>query len=170
MRVLPLVAAALLVAGCAAPGEDKKQQDPLFGLCPQWVQAPGGVTGVIELGQNGSLARELGPANATYLARPLDMFRIVVTKVEVDGTLELRATAANGDRLSLRDYRLGKSQIVPVATIDPSAAGQEFDVFLSSVLEDGPTAPTPASLQWQLDGTHASVDYNVTYHYKVCGL
>lgn len=169
MRALPLVLAVLLLAGCAAPGQENEEDDPLFGLCPQWVEGAGATTGTVELGEAKEAKRELGPANATYLERPLDLFRIKVTAVDVDGRLQLRATAADGQRLSLRDYRIGEPQMVPVANIDASAMDQEFDVFLSPVTHDAPTADLPASLEWRLDGAHARVDYEVTYHYKVCG-
>lgn len=167
MRVAA-VALALLLAGCAAPG-DEKEEDPLFGLCPQWAQGNGAQTGGLRLTGDGSERKELGPADERYLDRPLDLFRVNIVRLDVDGVLELRAEAADGKRLSIRDYRLGETQMVPVANIGPDAAGQEFDVFLSPVLDDAPSAQLPASLNWTLDGASAFVEYNVTYHYKVCG-
>lgn len=167
MRV-PAVILAFLVAGCAQPGDDEPD-DPLFGLCPQWAQGPGGTTGSVQLMREGSVARELGPAQEQYLERPLDLFRVTVEDIDVSGVLELRAQAADGQRLTLRDYRLGETQMVAVANLGPDAAGNEFDVFLSAVLEDAPAAQLPASLNWTLYGDSAFVAYNVTYHYKVCG-
>jgi hypothetical protein len=167
MRVAA-VALALLLAGCAAPGDEKKE-DPLFGICPQWAQGHGGETGGFRLTGDGSERKELGPAEERYLDRPLDMFRVNIVRLEVDGVLELRAEAADGERLKIRDYRLDKTQIVAVANIGPDAVGQEFDVFLSPVLDDAPSAQLPATLNWTLDGASAFVEYNVTYHYKVCG-
>ena len=40
---------------------------------------------------------------------------------------------------------------------------------LSAVLDDAPMSKLPASLEWRLEGSQARIDYNVTYHYKVCG-
>ncbi len=168
MRALVPLVAAMLLAGCAAPAKEK-EDDPLFGVCPQWAQGPGGVSGQVGLEGDGSYHVELGPANATYLGRPLDLFRIVVEELDANGTLELRASASDGSRLTLRDYRLGDTQMVPVVTVDPGLVGHEVDVFLSPVLHDAPAAPQPASLNWTLDGGDASVRYSVTYHYKVCG-
>lgn len=165
---LAAVTLALLLAGCAAPG-DEEEPDPLLGLCPQWTQGNGGATGGFSQTGDGSQRKELGPADERYLDLPLDLFRIQVVRLELDGVLELRAESAEGKRLSLRDYRLGETQMVPVANIDPGAVGREFDVFLSPVLHDAPSARLPATLNWTLDGASAFVEYNVTYHYKVCG-
>ena len=167
MRVAAL-ALALLLAGCAAPGDDK-EEDPLFGVCPQWAQGDGGETGSIDLHADATERKELASPAERYLDRPLDVFRIRIDRVDLDGVLELRAEAADGKRLSLRDYRLEDTQVVPVANIDPGAVGNEFDVFLSPVLHDAPSAKVPVALNWTLDGASASVGYNVTYHYKVCG-
>ena len=165
---LAVVLLAFLLAGCAAPGDDK-EEDPLLGVCPQWTQGNGGATGGFSQTGDGSQRKELGPADERYLDRPLDLFRIEIKRLDLDGVLELRAESADGKRLSLRDYRLDETQMVPVANIDPDAVGREFDVFLSPVLHDAPSARLPATLNWTLDGTSAFVEYAVTYHYKVCG-
>ena len=166
---LAVLLLAVLLAGCATPPKDK-DEDPLFGLCPQWAQGPGSTGVGVDLTGDGSVSEELGPADARYLDRPLDLFRVHIDSLSLNGTLELRAKAADGSSLILRDYRRGDTQMVPVATLDPTAVDQEFDIFLSPVLDDGPAAPQPATLDWTLDGSDASVQYTVTYHYKVCGL
>lgn len=167
--LLPLTAVALLLAGCAEPGAEE-EDDPLFGLCPQWAQGPGEAHEAVQLASDATVLEPLGEdADGRYLDRPLDLFRVTVTRVEADGVVELRAQGADGQRLSLRDYRLGDTQMVAVASIGPDAAGHEFDVFLSPVLEDAPSAQLPAALNWTLDGASAFVEYGVTYHYKVCG-
>lgn len=169
MRLLPALALAVMLAGCAQPGEDK-EADPLFGLCPQWAQGPGEAKESLQLAADATVLEPLGEGAAErYLDRPLDLFRVRVTGLEAEGVLELRAQAADGQRLTLRDYRLGDTQMVAVASIGPDAVGKEFDVFLSPVLEDAPAATLPATLNWTLDGSGASVQYDVTYHYKVCG-
>lgn len=168
MRRLAPAIALVLLAGCAAPPDDKAE-DPLLGLCPQWAQGNGAQSAGLQLAGNGTESRELGPADARYLGRPLDMFRVHIDALETNGTVRLRATDANGDRLSLRDHRLGDIQIVPVAVLQGDAKGHDFDVFLSPVLEEAPQAPMPARLEWTLDNGVAKVDYTVTYHYKVCG-
>lgn len=173
MRALALLAVLLaaLVAGCAAP-KDGPKADPLFGLCPQWTQGHGEQVGSLALGGGApdQAERVLDAAQPRYLDRPLDLYRVIITDLNVTGDLEMRAHSANGTRLSVRDYRLEDTQMVPVVRLDPSAVGKEFDVFLSPVLEDGPVEETPATLQWTLDGEAAQVGYKVTFHYKVCGL
>jgi hypothetical protein len=156
-----------LLAGCAAPEEDKP--DPLFGLCPQWTQGPGAYAGGFHAA-NESVGRELGPANETYLGKPLDLFRVRLDKVAVDGRLELRAEATDGKQLAIRDYRQEAPQLVPVVVLtDGSAAGHEFDVLLSPILHGAAAAPAPVTLRFNVTGD-AAVEFSATYHYKVCGL
>jgi hypothetical protein len=173
MRPLVLLAAAALAAflsGCTVPEEDP-EADPLFGLCPQWAQGAGSFPLQLELAGNGSEASELGPANATHDGKPLDLYRLHVDQLTVQGRTELRAQAADGTRLNIRDYRLPASQqLVPVVVFtDGSAAGQDFDVFLSSVAHGSTPAPAPVTLQWTQVGGNSTASATVTYHYKVCG-
>jgi hypothetical protein len=167
-RLAALLLLVPLLAGCAAP--DDKKADPLFGLCPQWAQGPGGFSSGLHL-DNETAQSELGPANETYLGKPLDLYRVKLDRLSVDGRLELRAMAAGGkQQLAIRDYRQATPQLVPVVVFtDGSAAGREFDVFLSPVLHDAPAAPAPATLAWNATGA-SDVEVSATYHYKVCGL
>lgn len=163
-----------LLAGCAQPTDDT-EEDPLFGLCPQWAQGHGGqTTSVVLEGEERTATRELGPADAQYLNRSLDLYRVRVERLELGNgsRLELRALAADGTRLSLRDYRHEDVQVVPVVHLGTDAVGKEFDVFLSPLLEDAPGALAPASLEWTVVGEAPSafVEVTVTYHYKVCGI
>lgn len=173
MRPLVLLAAVALAAilpGCTVPDEDP-EADPLFGLCPQWVQGTGSQPLQLQLAGNASESSELGPADATHEGKPLDLFRLHVDQLTVEGRTELRALAADGTRLNIRDYRLAPSQqLVPVvAFTDGSAAGQDFDVFLSSVAHGSTPAPAPVTLQWTQVGGNTTAAATVTYHYKVCG-
>lgn len=172
MRPLAAVALLVLLAGCAQPEDE--DEDALLGVCPQWAQGPGEQAGGVTLSAgNASASRELGPAEATHLGRPLDLYRVRVTGLDVDGRLELRAEAADGTRLNVRDYRIKATQgtqMVPVVELDASAEGKEFDLFLSPALHEGPAAPAPARLNLTLDGASAQLQYAVTFHYKVCGI
>lgn len=172
MRLLAVTGLVLLVAllsGCAQPGADK-EDDPLFGLCPQWAQGHGQLDSFARLDAgNRSATRELTPADATFLNRPLDLYRIRIDRIDTNGTVNLRASGADGVRLSIRDYREADLPVVPVVHLDDAAAGREFDVFLSPVLDNAPGATAPATLNWTLDGSDAFLTYTVTYHYKVCG-
>ena len=168
--VAALVVAATLLSGCTVPS-DEPEQDPLFGLCPQWQQGPGSPAIAVEVAGNGSESRELGPAEATFGDRPLDLYRVRLGNLTVTGRLEMRAFAADGRQLAIRDYRIDSTeQLVPVvAFTDGSAAGKEFDVFRSPVTHGSPAAPAPLSLRWTSASGASTVDAVVTYHYKVCG-
>ncbi|HUR24974.1 MAG TPA: hypothetical protein VM327_03040 [Candidatus Thermoplasmatota archaeon] len=165
-----LVVVAALLAGCTVPS-DEPEQDPLFGLCPQWVQGPGGFPLHATVAGNGSEDIEVAAGNATLDGRPLDLYRIRIGNLTVDGRLEMRAFAADGRQLGIRDHRIeGTQQIVPVVAFsDGSAAGKEFDVFLSPVTQDSTPAPGPLSLRWTSTMGASTVDAVVSYHYKVCG-
>lgn len=174
MRLLAAASAAtlLLLAGCTLPGaEDKEaEEDPLFGLCPQWVQGGGEQTAGLFLNGTSNRTLELGPAANESAGRPLDLYRFHLSTLDVDGRLELRAFDASGKQLAVRDYRQEQPQLVPVVVFtDGSAEGHEFEVFLSPLTTDGAADPAPVSLRWSLDGTTAEVVVDVTFHYKVCG-
>lgn len=176
MRILAAATLLILLAGCAAPTEDK--QDPLFGLCPQWLHGPGQHTVGFHLPEgnatNATAAAvrsiELGPAAAEFQGHPLDLYRVLVTKLEVDGRLELRAFDGAGRQLLVRDYRQAGPQQVPVVVFtDGEAVDHEFDVILGAVTSDAPGAPAPVTLRWTLDGADAEVGFDASFHYKVCG-
>jgi hypothetical protein len=169
MRWLAAAALAALLSGCTVP-TDEEAADPLFGLCPQWAQGPGGMTMDFQVAGNESRDVEMAGANATDRGHTLDLYRVRLDRLDVQGRLELRAFAADGHQLAIRDYRQPTAQLVPVVVFtDGSAVAHEFDVFLSTVGHDDPASPAPATLRWTpLDG-NASVGASVTYHYKVCG-
>lgn len=173
MRWLAYAALAALLSGCTVP-TDEPAEDPLFGLCPQWSDGPGRQVVDLDLrasSGNATSTREvvLGPANATFGGRPLDLYRVRIDRLSVDGRLELRAFAGDGRQLAVRDYRPVSPQLVPVVVLtDGSAAGHEFEVFLSPLGHDDDASPAPAALRWTAEG-NATVAATVTYHYKVCG-
>lgn len=168
MRWLTATMAVFLLAGCTAPPEET--DTGLVGLCPQWMQAGGEQTGGLRIDGNGSAERELGPANATHRGMPLDLFRVHIKAFDGDGLVRMRAVDGDGQRLSIRDYRMDAPQIVPVVLLRNAAVGHDFDVTLSPVLEDVAAAPLPVKLNLTLEGTTAYIEYTVTYHYKVCGI
>src|SRR5688572_18257901 len=97
MRILAAASLLLLLSGCAVP-EEEDEEDPLFGVCPQWLHGPGEHAAGFHLpspgaGGNNSTVHEveLGPAAAEHQGHPLDLYRVTLTKLEVDGRLELRA-------------------------------------------------------------------------------
>ena len=179
--LLSVVAVAAL-SGCAMPGEDAAEdEDPLFGLCPQWTQGPGEQAESFVLpgpagNASGAPRHEVAVSpNATeHQGQPLDMVRVTLDRLEVDGRLSLRAFDGEGDQLPVRDYRQEAPQLVPVVVMTGAdadgAGGLEFDVFLSAISHDAPQAPGPVTLRWSLDGAAADVAFTATFHYKVCGL
>jgi hypothetical protein len=171
MRAWLAPALAFLLAGCTVPGSN--EPDPLFGLCPQWIQGGGEQTiGRLLDGSNGTVTAEteLGPAAETYQGRSLDLYRIVFEQLSVEGRLELRAVDADGRQRALLDDRSPTPRLVPVLVFtDGSAANHEFDVYLSDVSHGSTPAPAPVTLRWTFEGTRASFEASVTYHYKVCG-
>lgn len=177
MRILLVGGLVLMVllAGCAFPGSEdgEEEPDPLFGLCPQWVQGPGGQSAGFALGGNATeRVVELGPAAREHEGFPLDLYRVTLTNLSVSGRLELRALDNESRQAPLRDYRQESPQIVPVAVFtDGSAKGDEFDVYLDPVTGEGSSFRSPVRLRWTLDGatSDAFVSFDVTYHYKVCG-
>ena len=177
MRILALGSVLLvsLLAGCTFPGseDDAEEPDPLFGLCPQWLQGPGGQSAGFALGGNETERTvELGPAAAEHEGFALDMYRVTLTNLSVSGRLELRAIDAGGRQASIRDFRQEAPQILPVIVFtDGSAKGNEFEVYLDPVTGEGSSFRAPVSLRWTLegDGATALVSFDATYHYKVCG-
>lgn len=177
MRILAVASAVLvsLLSGCTLPGSEKPddEPDPLFGLCPQWLQGPGGQTTGFALGGNATeRSVELGPAAAEHQGFALDMYRITLTNLSVSGRLELRAVDAGGRQAGIRDFRQEAPQILPVIVFtDGNAKGNEFEVYLDPVTGEGSSFRAPASLRWTLqgEGADARVSFDVTYHYKVCG-
>ena len=169
MRLLLAATLVLLLAGCAAPKDDPA--DPLFGLCPQWTQGPGGQTTGLHLTPTDPVQeRELGPAEATWENHALDLMRVRLTKANVTGHVELRGFDADDRQLAIRDYRDGDGgQLVPVVHLDGRDVGKEFDLLLSATTHGSTPGALPVHIGWTLDGQDALIDYDVTFHYKVCG-
>lgn len=164
------VLAVALLAGCATP-TDKPAADPLLGLCPQWVQGGGSESLGVHAADNATETRSLNATAATYQGRPLDLYRLRVDQLTVGGRLELRAFAADGKQLAIRDYRQAAPQLVPVVVFtDGSAVGHEFDVMLSPVSQNGTASPAPVELRFTAGGGAGEATLTVTYHYKVCGI
>lgn len=168
--LLILLALPLALSGCTTP-KGEKPTDQLFGLCPQWTQGPGGqTTGFHMTPAEPKKEYELGPAEATWQNHTLDIYRVRLVEMNVTGRLEMRGFSADDKQLMVRDYRTDSgAQMVPVIAVGDGDRGQEFDIILSSVRHNSPSAQTPIRAEWTLEGEDASVEYTVTYHYKVCG-
>ncbi|HLF16650.1 MAG TPA: hypothetical protein VI796_04375 [Candidatus Thermoplasmatota archaeon] len=184
MRLLLAAAlVALSVAGCAAT--DDKAEDPLFGLCPSWIQGPGRANHPLALSGPGSEDWSVQPPGTEgqdpgslawlHNGDPFDLVRVRVDNLTLfHGSLELRAFV--GDRQPLiRDFREESAQLRPVVVLDGVGDdGQEFDVLLTGISEGEPAAPGPVRLEWRLEPTGtgvatASLDALATFHYRVCG-
>jgi hypothetical protein len=164
----------LLLSGCTAPKE-AEPANPLFGFCPQWAQGPGGqTTGLTWTVNESRQERELATAAETWANHTLDVFRVRIDALNLTGRLEGRAFSAPGEnkQLGIRDYRGNQGpQIVPVVVLSAADVGKEFDVLRSSIVHGSSPAQLPLRMQWTLDGSaaEATLEYSVTFNYKVCG-
>lgn len=174
------LAFAFLSAGCVQ--EAPPAGPDLIRYCPQWqAGATRSETVVLQAAGTGG-ANETRPqeANATLDGHPLNLFRVVVTRLDLpEGRLEMRAfTKAEHKPLNLYDYRNSGGVAftsTPVVNLEPGAnvTGKEFDTLLTSVLQSDPGTGGPIDLAWSFEGaspgTQATVEYTVTPHYRVCG-
>jgi len=176
LAIVLLALLAFLLPGCTEEPEDK--EDPLFGLCLQWMQGPGHDTVTVAVNASSSPAAQVvfpaedGELRAEYRGRSLDLYRIELESVEVTGgALELRAYAGQTDeQKAIRDYRVEGAQLHPVVRIGSEDAGREFDVALTPVSQETAPAPDALRLAWSFEGEgEAHIVGNVTYHYRVCG-
>lgn len=128
----------------------------------------------------------------THGGHPLDLYHLTMRNVTVAGRLEMRAYGGENHtigvdqgRLMVRDYRVANG--TPLGTmleLDAAAAGHAFDVLVSSISFDDGAAPSPIHLEWRLApnaapraGTapaetrtpSATLEFTVTYFYRVCG-
>lgn len=174
MVLLALLATGL--AGCADEPED--EEDPLLGLCPQWMQGPGSHPIIMDLNTSRNVREMLvfpdndGQVLGEHQGRSLDLYRLSLAEVEVSGgTLELRAYAnATGEQKAIRDYRLTRAQLQPSVRLDGEDAGREFDVALTPITQETAPAPDALRISWRLVGDgQASIRGTVTFHYRVCG-
>lgn len=161
MRVLALLAVvAVALSGCTLPEEET--QDPLFGVCPQWIPGPWNAT--VEAGPGEQV---LTPDPLELDGRPVDRYRIRFDAFAPNGTVQLRAYA-EGRQIGIYDFRAPEVQVLPVLTLDAAeqAVGHEFDVILSDVAHGSEPAPSPLRLEWSGD---FAATVTVTAHYRVCG-
>ena len=161
-----------MLAGCVQP--DATEPNPLFGLCPQWTEAPGQQAQSFVLNATTRQASQvLAPQSMSIGGRAFDLLRIRIDAFTVTGApLQVRGYNQTGSLLNWRDFRPEVPDVVPALSFnagsDPS--GHEFEVYLTAVSQDQPPHPGPVELRWTLDGNGtAAVAYTATFHYKVCG-
>lgn len=169
MRVLVAVSlVALALAGCTAPTE---QPDPLFGVCPQWLD------GDAETGTLDAPGQAVIQANQSMAHfgedLPLDRYHVVFSNIQTDGVLEVRAYAHGDDRaLRFTDHRDPDGTRTPTfLALDGGSGTVEVDIFLAP-LTHGAT-PMPSDLRLEAtgqDGATGSMTVAVTPGYRVCGV
>jgi hypothetical protein len=181
LAALPVL--SLLLAGCALPEEEPGE--PLLGVCPQWVEGPWQAAASAALPADGGNVTEVftPAANGSTVLQwngfPLDRYRLVLAGVQVsNATLEVRAFAHDsGQQRAFLDFRDPERPMsVPVLSIGPDSdvVDQEFDIYLTAVAHGTPADPQVLRLEWTLSprpsgDPRASVLYNVTAAYRVCG-
>lgn len=158
-----LVCALLMVvlAGCAT--EDEEPQDPLFSVCPQWIEGPypmeqagrvdGSASMTLEPMRNGSLAAE-------HDGFALDLY---VLNVITDAPVTVSAATTDGRNLLVRDTHAGEPDSRPALTVNGAT---EIAVYLTAVSHG--TEPDPTGLVLRLEGD-ASVTVDARAWYRVCG-
>ncbi len=186
VRVLIAVSLALVaLAGCTAP--DEEPQDPLFGVCPQWI-GPDERTHVhfteSPFGDFGTPVTQAvdGAGNATYTPQsardgvvfarddwPLDRYTVRFSNVSLDAPVEVRAFADGADRrIAFTDYRDPDAPSSLLFLTLEDGAEVELDVFLSPVAHGSDAAPDGLRLEWS-DGS-GTMDVTVAPWFKVCGV
>lgn len=165
-----LVAASLItlaLAGCTAPTE---QPDPLFAVCPLWLD------GDAESGTIDAPGQAVFAANHSmeHVDRDLtlDRYHVVFTDIETDGVVEVRAYANDDDRpLRFTDHRDPDMVRTPTfLALDDGSGTVEVDIFLSDVTHG--SQPMPDDLRLEAmgqDGATGSMQVSVTPGYRVCG-
>lgn len=165
-----LVIASLLtvaLAGCTAPVEDP---DPLFGVCPQWLDGDASSGDLEARGQavfffNDTMTHLDGNLS-------LDRYHVVFTDIATDGVLEVRAFATDDDRaLRFTDHRDPDMVRTPTfLALDDDSGTVEVDIFLSDLTHGA--EPEPSDLRLELsgqDGATGTLAVEVTPGYRVCG-
>jgi len=159
---------SIAFAGCTAPEE---QPDPLFGVCPQWLD------GEPESGRLDAPGSTITTANASMshvgsdLA--LDRYHVVFSDIETDGTMEVKAYAdADGRALRFTDHRDPAVTRTPTFLAFDAASGTvEVDVYLTALTHG--TAASPSDLRLEVTGVGnatGSMQVQVTPGYRVCGV
>ncbi len=145
----------------------------MFGVCPQWVTGPGLSKGTVSIGMGGNQTDLLRPTEPSFGGRALDLVRIELGDLTVNGTLKLRAFRADDAgnataSINLVDYRGAAPANGPVLAFTAHTTDQLIDVYLSPI--DGPaTGAGPIILQWSLEGSSAQGQYDAHFLYRVCG-
>lgn len=163
MRSLLALLLVLSLSGCVS--DEEAPEDPLVGVCPQWIQGPA-VEGAATV-ENGSATVDLAPTrNGTLVAQhdgfPLDLY---VLTVETTAPVRVRAETDGGRDLLVRDAsapepdsRLG---------IDVEERG-EVALYLTAVAHGTEPDPSGVRLTLESDGA-AEVTVAGAAWYRVCG-
>lgn len=179
-RVALLALAAVLAAGCIAPQQGAPTSPALLGYCPQWLPGPGQADATHTLDAAAPNATQRVAGEAERDGRPLDVYRVRVQRLDVEGGhVELRARVeGNGTPgRNIYDFRQpAGAKAVPYLVLAGAANDtREYDVLLNPVAQGATLQPAAAVLlDWQFvpdqpGQGHATVGYQVTFLYRVCG-
>ncbi len=161
MRLLVSLLVMVLFAGCVA--EEEKPDNPLFDVCPQWMEGPA-VSGNATLEQHGSLLlaprAENGSLVASHHGFPLDLY---VLDVETANPVTIRVQTELGRSLLVRDALAKEPDSRPSLVVDGQAT---VSVYLTAIQHG--TAPDPSAIVLMMEGS-GEVQVTGSAWYRVCG-
>jgi len=185
MRGTLLVTLAVVaLAGCVVPDPNAPEQEALLGYCPQWMPGPGQSAATATLNATAPQASHPFEAPQQAVGRhALDIYRIRIDRIDVEGgRVQMHAlvgdegTGGNATGRSIYDFRQVPFKQVPNLVLFGAAneTKQDFDVMVNDISQSAPTEAHPLRLDWTFLPTQeglgrATVEYHVTFHYRVCG-
>lgn len=163
VRLLALSFLVLMLAGCVA--DEKKAEDPLFAVCPQWIEG-GAVEGSVSL-ENGPATVTLAPEQNGTLAADLDGFPLdlYVFTVSTSSPVRVHAATTDGRNLLLRDASAAEPESRPSLTVQEEA---NVAVYLTAVAHGSTPDPSGVTLTLEAEDP-AEVTVSGTAWYRVCG-
>lgn len=163
MRLLLTAALfAMAFAGCIAT----EAPDPLWGVCPQWVDGEP---------QDGTLqasgSKTFHAPDANDAGQALDVWTIEVDATGLSGTVELRAQTDDGQALRFTDYRDPNAPRTPTfLAINAGSGVFAVDVYLTDVTHGTDADPSSITLTTTApNGASGMLDLTLTPAYRVCG-
>lgn len=163
--LVPVLLLVVLLSGCVA--DEEEPEDPLFAVCPQWVQGPYPLEATATA-ENGTTVRLAPEQNGSLVAEhdgfPLDLY---VLTVEAGGPVAVRAATTDGRDLLLRDTAAPEPDSRIRIEVEDRA---EVALYLTAVAHGTPAEPSGVVLTLEPVGDGApEVTVTGSPWYRVCG-